>query len=63
MNRNNTIKIDAEAQNHINAYIDYQYNAGVSDKPFTPEVNFQKKNKKKLISQKLKKKPPSNPHT
>lgn len=38
MDQGNVIRIDANAQNHINAYIDYQYNAGVSDKPFSPEV-------------------------
>jgi hypothetical protein len=38
MNSQNTIKIDAEGQRHLNAYIDYTYNTGLGDKPFSPEV-------------------------
>ena len=39
MENQNYIKIDKEAQRHLNAYIDYQMNAGAGDAPFTPEVN------------------------
>lgn len=44
-NKDNTITIDREAQKHLNAYIDYSYNVGQYDKPFTPEeyAKFKKK--------------------
>ena len=40
----NTIKIDAEGQKHLNAYINYSYNNGEGSLPYSPEnmIQYQK---------------------